>query len=169
MIPSVDKLISEARELAGKDVLTAMSLANSLAAQYPDEPKVWSLRAHMHARSGSYAEAISDWTRAIELNSSRPSTNPMLALDLLLNRGADKFALGENESAIVDFTEALHLCDQYSTDDYRETLRFWRAEALLKLGKRRQALLDLANVRDNFQFWTYKLRTKAELVADCNK
>jgi hypothetical protein len=64
----------------------------------------------------------------------------------------------------------LEVCERYKNDAYREELHFWRAEALLRLGKKQEALTDLAHVYDNdFASWTYKLRTKADLLADCSK
>ena len=37
------------------------------------------------------------------------------------------------------------------------------------LGKKGDALKDLEHVRADFSAWTYKLRTKAELLAECNE
>lgn len=172
MNPSVDSLIAKAKELAQKDEgERAMALANELTEQHPDELRVWSLRAYLHGRSGNYAEAVADFTRALEINAKEPELGLdkgiLTAVDLLFNRGADSFALGNIQSAIDDFTKGLDLCDRYGSDDYRETLLFWRAEALLRLGRKHEALLDLASVRDDFSFWTYKLRTKADLLNDC--
>lgn len=172
MTPSLDNLIAKAKELARKDEAEkAMALANELTTQHPDELRVWSLRAYLHGRSGNYAEAVADFTRAIEINAKEPELGLdkgiLTAVDLLFNRGADSFALGNNQLAIDDFTKGLDLCDRYGSDDYRETLLFWRAEALLKLGKKREALSDITQVRDDFSFWTYKLRTKSDLLADC--
>jgi tetratricopeptide (TPR) repeat protein len=174
MTPSVDDLIAKAEKMAkSDDDKGAMSLANDLVTQYPNEMKVWSLHAYLNGRSGNYAEAVSDFTRAIEINAKEPELGLdkgiLTAVDLRFNRGADNFALGNNQSAIDDFTKGLDLCDRHHSDDYRETLLFWRAEALLKLGKKHEALSDLARVRDDFSFWTYKLRTKADLLVDCNR
>jgi tetratricopeptide (TPR) repeat protein len=175
MSSNIDALISEAKELARKhNHERAMLLANELVQRHPNELKVWSLRGYLHRRNRKYANAIADLTHAIEICESRQTkldlqTGVLTSVDLFFNRGADKFALGENQSAIDDFTRALQLCDYYNSDDYRETLYFWRAEAFLRLGKKREALLDLTHVNDGFRFWTYKLRTKAELLIDCNK
>jgi len=93
----------------------------------------------------------------------------LTTIDLFINRGADQFALGDNGSSINDFTRGLDLCELYTSNDYRETLLFWRAEALLKLGRKQEALADLAYVSEDFRFWTDKLRTKGDLLADCAK
>jgi tetratricopeptide (TPR) repeat protein len=171
---NVDNLISKAKKMARNDNNGgAMSLASELVEQYPNEVRVWSLRAYLHGRNRNYADAVADLTRAIELKALEPDLSfdkgVLIAVDLYFNRGADRFALGDDQSAIDDFTKGLDLCDHYKSDDYRETLHFWRAEGLLRLRKKREALADLAHVSADFSFWTYKLRTKADLLADCDK
>jgi tetratricopeptide (TPR) repeat protein len=161
MASHLDDLISKAEELAKhRDGEGAMSLANELVEQYPNDMKVWSLRAYLHERNNDYAEAIADLTRAIEINAAEPH--------FFYSRGRYNFALGSDQPAIDDFSKGLDLCDHYKSDYYREELHFWRAEALLRLGKKHEALSDLAHVSDDFRSWTYKLRTKAELLGECN-
>jgi tetratricopeptide (TPR) repeat protein len=175
MTPNVDSLILKAKELARKDDFEgSMSLANELAERFLNETRVWSLRGYLHGRNRNYTQAVADLTRAIEINAEEstklgPDTGVLTSVDLFFNRGADRFALGDDESAVDDFTRGLELCDQLNSDDYRETLHFWRAEALLRLGKKSEALSDLARVTDGFTFWTYKLRTKADLLTDGNR
>ena len=170
----MDNLIGRAEKMARTDSdKEAMTLANELVEQYPNELKVWTLRAYLYRRNGNYAEAVADLTQAININAMDPTelslnTGLLKTVDLFFNRGADRFALGDDQSAIDDFSKGLDLCDQYHSDDYRETLLFWRAETLLRLGKKREALADLAQVADDFSFWTYKLRTKKDLLADCH-
>lgn len=163
MNSDLDGLVSKAKELEQSgDVEGAISLANELVAQHPDEIKAWSLRGYLYALNHEYEKAAADLTRVIEINAADPYH--------FYSRGRYRFALGQNESALDDFTEALGVCDRYKNDDYREELYFWRAEVLLRLGKKRGALADLAHVRDSgFTSWTYKLRTKADLLADCAK
>jgi tetratricopeptide (TPR) repeat protein len=158
----LDNLIAKAKKLArNRDEEAAMTLANELVAHYPNEMKVWLLRGYLHELGNDYTGAVADLTRAIEINAMEPH--------LFFTRGANRFALGDDQSAIDDFTEGLDLCDLHKNDYYRETLHFWRAEALLRLGKKHEALADLARVHDGFRFWTYKLRTKADLLDDCHR
>jgi tetratricopeptide (TPR) repeat protein len=160
MPPDVNILVSRAKELARRnDQDSAMNLADDLIERYPNEAQVWSLRGYLHGRVGRHSEAISDLTRAIEIDDSDPY--------LFFSRGVDRFELGDDQLAIDDFSRALGLSERQQNPDYRETLLFWRAETLLRRGKKREALEDLAGVRDDFSFWTYKLRTKADLLADC--
>ena len=172
MTQDIDNLIAKAERMAQKgDDEAAMSMANDLTTQYPNEMKVWTLRAYLHRRDRNYSSAIADLTRAIDINAKEVESDRdkgiLIEVDLFFNRGTDRFALGDVAAAIDDFTKGLDLSDRSRSDDYRETLLFWRAEALLKLGKKLEALSDITQVRDDFSFWTYKLRTKSDLLADC--
>src|SRR4029077_6392678 len=105
MTETMDILIAKAKELARKDDDDgAMALANDLAARYPNELRVWSLRAYLHGRKRNYPEAVADFTRAIEINAKEPELGLdkgiLTAVDLLFNRGADRFALGDHQLAI---------------------------------------------------------------------
>jgi tetratricopeptide (TPR) repeat protein len=171
----IDNLISKTKELARKDDdEAALSLANELVEQYPNEMRVWALRGYLHRRNRKYAEAVADMTRAIEINNKGLANlslehELLKTVDLFFNRGTDRFALGDCQSAVDDFTKGLEFCDRYKNNDFRDTLHFWRAEALLRLGRKREAISDLTHVPDDFRFWTDKLRTKADLLADCNR
>jgi len=158
----LDHLISKAEHLARSgDNDEAMSLATDLTEQHPSEIKVWMLRAHLWTLKRDYTQAIADLTRAININGMEPS--------LFYDRGRHALALGDVLSAISDFSEGLRLCDGYNDDYYRGPLHFFRAEALLRLGRKHEALADLHHVREDFTTWTDKLRTKAELLAECSE
>jgi tetratricopeptide (TPR) repeat protein len=149
MKSTLDRLISKAERLAEADDNDgAMFLATKLINEHPKEMKVWLLRSYLHGRSGDYDQAIADVTCAIRIDPEQPS-------------------IGKDEDAVEDCTKGLRLCDQYGNDYYREALHFMRAESLLRLGKKPQALADLTHVRDDYTLWTDRLRTKADLVADC--
>jgi tetratricopeptide (TPR) repeat protein len=162
MIHIIDRVVAEAKKLArdGNED-QAMLLANELIAQHPNDLKVWLLRGYLHELKDDYPAAVADLTRAIEVNSLEPH--------LFLTRGINEFAQGNNQAAVCDFKKGLELCDFHHNEYYRETLHFWRAEAFLRLGKKREALSDLADVRDDFSFWTYELRTKLDVLADCRR
>ena len=103
--------------------------------------------------------STADLTRAIELDSREPH--------LFYTRGRNRFQLGDNAAAVEDFVSGLELSDQLKNDYYREELHFWRAEALIRLGKMDETLQDLSHVRDDHRAWTYQLRTKRDLLRDC--
>lgn len=139
----------------------AMNLASEMIERHPESMDVWSLRAYLHGRSGNYSEAIADLTRAIEINPLEPH--------LFYDRGLKHLAQNDFEAAVLDFGKGLNLCEYYNSDYYREPLHFLRAEAFCKLGKKHEALRDLERVQTTFTSWTYKLRTKAELLEECNR
>ena len=88
MSSNMDTLIAKAKELARKDDnQSAMSLANDLIEKFPNEVRVWSLRGYLHGRNSNHIEAVSDLTRAIDINSVDPY--------LFFSRGVDRFELGD--------------------------------------------------------------------------
>ena len=162
MDTDLDGLISKAKSLKRSgDAEGAISLANELVQKYPDEMDSWSLRAYLHASGSNYELATADLTHAIAINSMEPV--------LFWDRGRYESKQGNYQSAVSDFSRGLELCDHYKDDFYREALHFFRAEALINIGKKSEALADLDHVRAGLKTWTYKLRTKAELVEECGK
>jgi tetratricopeptide (TPR) repeat protein len=158
MSPDLDGLIAKAKALANESRYDeAISLATDLVQRYPNEMKVWSLRAYLYTFKNDFELAVADLTRAIDINDMEPV--------LLFDRGRYESRVGRFGAAVEDFGRGLALCDHYRDDYYRETLHFFRAEALIELGRKREALEDLSQVRDDFTSWTYKLRTKSELRA----
>jgi tetratricopeptide (TPR) repeat protein len=159
---TVENLATKAKELArlGDDE-KAMSIADALIQEHPNDSRSWSLRAYLHARNSHYRNAIADVTQAIGASPAEPS--------LFFDRGRYEIALGQLESAIEDFSHGLKLCDDHKDDYYRETLHFFRADALIKVGKTFAAAEDLKHVRDDFRLWTDSLRTKEDLLDELHK
>jgi tetratricopeptide (TPR) repeat protein len=162
MQPTLDKLISEAKDLANSgERQEALSLANELIEHYPREARVWSLRAYIYGLTANYEAVFADLSHAIKINPMEP--------DFFFHRGRYGLITGQNQAAFDDLTKGIELCDYYKNEYYRETLLFMRAEALVHLNRKDEALSDLALVRDDFTIWTSRLRTKAELVAECRR
>ena len=160
MIPDCDGFIGRAEALAKeRRYEEALSLATDLVQQHPNEMKVWSMRAYLYACKGDFERAVGDLTQAIGIN----STEPVLFYD----RGRYQSRMELFKAAVDDFGAGLALCDQFRDDYYRKSLHFFRAEALIELGRKREALQDLSHVRDDLRTWTYKLRTKSELMTQC--
>jgi tetratricopeptide (TPR) repeat protein len=156
----VADLISIAKEKAHRgDQNGAMSLAVQLVEQYPTEARVWSLRSFLFALRKEFAKALTDITRAINIH---PEPH------FFFTRGRYNFELGDDQSAVKDFSTGLHF-DHYEDDSYREELYFWRAEAFIRLGNKREALSDLAHLHKDKQTWTYELRSKLDLLVACDK
>lgn len=160
MRSTLDEVIAKAKKLAREhDSAGAMSLANELTSKHPQEMKVWLLLGYLNELENNYIAACANLTRAIELNSMEPH--------LFYSRGRYQFQMGNSDAALVDFSKGLDLCDFYKNDYYREELHFWRAETLIRLGRKLEALNDLSMVGDEFTSWTDKLRTKRDLLEDC--
>jgi tetratricopeptide (TPR) repeat protein len=156
MRSSVDEYISKARRLDDLGPAEeAMVLANELVGKYPDEMRAWALRAQLHTLARDYAKANSDLDSAIGINEADPY--------LYFLRGLNHLALGGWETAAEDFTRGLRLRDPAC----EKAFRFARAEALIGLGRKREAMVDLATLPEGYKLWTNRLRTKAELVSEC--
>lgn len=161
MTEMLDAQIARLEQRVRDDDPGAVEDALKLADRYSDEPKVWSLLAYAHARHGSAEDAVVDIARAIELSP--------LEIGLYFERGRYLSKLGRHRQAVDDFDRALNLCEQQQNDYYRESLFFMRADALIRLDRKAEALVDLSRVRDDFALWTTELRTKQALLAECAK
>ena len=159
MTAGIEQLIADLEHRAKTDDPSVLTEATKLVAEFPLEPKVWSLRAYIFARMGNIANAVSDLTRTIDLASPEPAH--------FFDRGRYRLNLGDAPGAAADFSRGIELCNEYGNDYYRESLHFMRAEALVKAGNRRGALADLKQVRDGFTLWTTELRSKEALLAEC--
>ena len=150
------KAIKEQFRAGNPDTLTQ---ASKLVKEYPDEVRVWMLRAHIHGMNRSYNNAIADYTRAIDLCPTEPA--------LFFHRGIEYSTIGDYQRTIDDCSRGLAACDLHSNDYYREALHFHRADAYLKLGNKEAALEDLKNVEDDFSWWINDFCSKQELLAQC--
>jgi tetratricopeptide (TPR) repeat protein len=71
-----------------------------------------------------------------------------------------------------DFEEVqkyLRLCLMRDRGYFRDTARFWRAEALLQLGRRKEALAELRDVPDDYEelwFLDYRSRSKSDILKE---
>jgi tetratricopeptide (TPR) repeat protein len=156
----LSKELGRAKRLArAGDGPAAIALADDVIRRSPGEIEGWLVRALVHELDDEYEAAIADMTRAIELNSVEPH--------LYYNRGRYLFQIDDDATAVGDFSRALSLCDFHKSDYYREELHFWRAETLLRLGRKKEALDDLSHVSDDFSSWTDSLRCKQDLVREC--
>jgi tetratricopeptide (TPR) repeat protein len=158
MRPLIDTRIAKARSLESSgQAENAMLIAHSLVDEYPGNAKVWALRAHLYTLAGDYLKANSDITSAIDILPDDPY--------LFFRRGLNYLELRNWHAAISDFTRGLGFRDAA----YESAFRFARAEAFIGLGRKHEALKDLAFVPEECTMWTYRLRSKAELVSECSE
>jgi hypothetical protein len=104
------------------------------------------LREYLDARDDKYELAIADLSSAIDICDLGPA--------IVLDRGLSELNLGDWSAAEQDFTKGLGLCDCCNDDYYPRLYIFCVAQARGRHGP-------------NFSFWTNKLVTKAELLAEC--
>jgi tetratricopeptide (TPR) repeat protein len=161
MTEMLDAQIAQIERRARDDDPAVVDDALKLVDRYSDEPRIWCLLAYVHARRGNTEDAVADVTQAIELSPSE--------VGLYFERGRYLSKLGRHRQAVDDFDRALGLCEQQQNDYYRESLCFLRADALIRLNRKAEALTDLSHVRDDFALWTTELRTKQGLLAECAK
>jgi tetratricopeptide (TPR) repeat protein len=138
----------------------ALRLLDDLAARHPREPQIWVERAYINGGQKDLEEAIADWSMAIELCDKEPHYFYM--------RGIEFFGLRQYRKAISDFTRVIALCDFHDSDYYRGPAYFFRADAHLRLGEVEEAKSDCMHVRDDMSTWTDKIRTKADMLAECS-
>ncbi len=73
---------------------------------YAGEASTYYNRGNDHLNKGEYEEAISDYTKALEIEP--------LSADVYANRGLAYSQIGQNDKAISDFNEALEINPQYA-------------------------------------------------------
>jgi len=165
MANDVDKLAKELKkvnDMARADrYADALRCLAELEVAFPHEAKIWATRAYVNGRSGDRQAAIADWTNAIGLCDKEPH--------YFYVRGSEFFKLGQFRKAIADFTKVIELCDFYDSDYYRESAHFFRADAHVRLKEFEKARADCLHLRDEKPTWTDKLRTKAEIIAECSE
>jgi tetratricopeptide (TPR) repeat protein len=156
----IEKRIAEIKRLADADRLDEASAAvQAFVAEFPGQAEAWRYRAYVLALRGQHRDAVKDMTSAIGLNSREPH--------YYWTRGKYLLDLGDNEAAIKDLTETLRLCDEHSSDYYREAAHLLRAEAYLRLGRPEEARRDCESVSDNATIWAGSIRSKEAILADC--
>lgn len=158
---SPGKDLDRIRDLAQRgDIKIALAQINKMIVEHPNESEVWSLRASFYARNKNYEEALADISQAIEIS-------PEKAI-FYFHRGRYNFSSENFFDALEDFTAALEK-DSYRDITFTQVLYFFRVEAFIKLGKKEEALSDISYIHDDYQTWTFKLRSKADLIEDCSK
>lgn len=159
---SMSDVIRESKRLteAGKYDEAQASLA-ALAAANPDHPEVHAARAYLHAHKREYDVAAQHMDRAIAFAEAEP--------EYFFARGRYHLMAGHFAKAVDDASRLLELCAQYDWDYYREAAYFIRAEAYLRIGNANAAKRDCEHIRDEAVVWLGEVRSKKELVIDCEK
>jgi tetratricopeptide (TPR) repeat protein len=161
MSEMLDSLVKDIKKrLRAKDP-TAVERAVQLAEQYPDEPEVWRVLAFAYELNDDMDRAVAAMTRMKEVSPPDPS--------IFFFRGHDEHNRGNLEAALADFTEGIALSEQLQDERYLSALYFMRADVLVTLGRKAEALADLEHVEDDHVAWTTKLQSKFALLTECGQ
>ena len=140
---------------------TAVERAARLAETYPDMPRVWRKLAFVHSMYGDMDGAIAAMNRMKEVSPPDPS--------IFYLRGGYEYERGNLEAALADLTEGIALSKQLQNEFCLSSLYFWRADVLVALGRKAEALADLEHVEDDHSEWTTKLQSKFALLIECGQ
>jgi tetratricopeptide (TPR) repeat protein len=161
MTELLDSLFEDIDKRVRAEDPTAVERAAQLAEQYPDEPKVWHMLAFVHSMYDDMDGAIAAMTRMKEVSPPEPA--------IFFDRGRYEQRRGNLEAALADFTAGIALCEKLRADYYLESLYFFRADVLVALGRKAEALADLEHVKDDCVLWTTELRSKFALLTECGQ
>lgn len=162
MDAEIEQSLGNARRLAREeDYQGAEQILSELQVLYPRRPQVYSVLAYVHSRAGHIRKAISDISEAIAINSEEPA--------YFFNRGRYYLESGQDQRSIDDFSRVLELCSRYNDRYYETTAYFYRAEAYVRSGYFERAKADCAHVSDGFRVWIDRIRTKEDILADCER
>lgn len=158
---SIHKELERIRSIAQRGQKeAALELSQELLRTNADKAEAWALHASLHARNGNYIQALECASRAIALAPERAT--------LYFQRARYNLDLNAPLDAIQDLNEALNK-DRYNEASFTAELYFHRAEAFITLGKKKEALADISRLDDGYQTWTFTLRSKSDLLKDCDK
>jgi hypothetical protein len=157
----LDSLLADIKKRVDAKDPTAVERATRLAEQYPDVPKVWRVLAYVHSMYRDMDGAVLAMNRMMAVAPPHPT--------MFLLRGDYELDRGNLHAALADFDQGIALSKQLQDDWCVENLYFFRAEVLVRLGRKAEARADLAHVRDDFVEWMPKRRSKADILADCEE
>lgn len=150
VINEIDDLVEARRYRA------AEARCSAVLVEYPESIELLRVRARLRRRSGDRAGAIDDANRIVAL---RPDDARSY-----LDRGHDLVLAGQLDAAVADFTAVLQRFPQHE-----DSALFYRAEALMRWGRLAEARADCLRLPDDFTYWFETLRTKAQMIADCDR
>jgi tetratricopeptide (TPR) repeat protein len=157
MTEEISRLLDKARDLAsGGQKELAMKLANDLVKNYPESHRVWRFRAMLHSVKSDFAAAIQDSSIAISLF-------PMSTT--YLTRGEHYYSAGHYEEALLDLNIAIEK-DTHEDETYTHHVKYRRGLTLLKLGKKREAALDILSIPASSAPWMDGDPTREKLLKE---
>lgn len=159
-VGSLDDRIDAIRKGARIDAPKGVEVATRLAEEFPNVAKVWHCLHDAHWLNEDLAVAASVMQKAIDLEPQEPTW--------LYYRADTTALLGNFAASVDDLTEAIRVCDPNERATFRQKLYFFRADMFLRLGRKVEARADLEHAPDVFALRTTRIRTKEEMLAECD-
>lgn len=167
MSEPLDTLLCEIHIRVPDDKKTGLERATQLAEQYPNEPGVWYALAYARAVNSDINGTVLALNRMMDIPPPHP---PGIYMRGYLFRGRYEHKRGNLQRALTDFCEAITLAGELPDESRLLTeLYFRRADVLVELGRKAEALADLEHVPDAYGKLTTRARTKADILADCSE
>ena len=135
----------------------ALILCENLIKGYPLNAQLWFLKSSVHSSRKDYNEALGNIRKAIEIAPEEAVYS--------YNKGIYNFEANFFLESIDDFDAALRKSNK-GDDTLTQYIYFYRAEALIKLDRKKEALKDVVRIPDGFQIWTFGLRKKEDLMRE---
>lgn len=145
------------RVLINEHLNRDLKVLESLRKRYPTIYAIPSRMANLLVKRGRLKEAIRIWSIMVRQFPGQP--NPYFERAHWALRRRD----------FEEVQKYLRLCLIRDRGYFRETAHFWRAEALLQLGRRKEALAELKDVRDDYEehwFLDYRSRSKSDMLKE---
>lgn len=144
-----------------KNYSEALKLCCEVISEDPSDPSGYRERSHIYALMNQMERAIHDIDHVIRLRPEEPAH--------YFTRGRWQLDVDEFAQAVKDLTKVIELSVFYGDDYYMEMARFFRAEALLRLGRYEEALADCEQVRDEVQTYIHpRVKSKGDIVEEAN-
>jgi len=125
----------------------ALRICDEVLKEHPNMLAAVRKKAAIHAYVNNFAEAIALMNDVIAQDPSEP--------DYYFSRGRWRLENGNFGEAVQDLTNTVKVGSQRNFHYYTESAYFFRAVALLKLGRFREAVADCEHVRDDFLLYLH--------------
>lgn len=138
----------------------ALELCNKFINEHPNSHEAYETRSSVFRRENKLDQAIADACEVIKLKPNSPAP--------YFRRGCLKMSLGDNESAIEDFSNTITLDNGY----FGDAAFFYRAEAYLRCAQYQKAIEDCAMIKSDYfemYFYGHHRRSKLDIIEDANK
>lgn len=130
-----------------KDYEGALRICDEVLKEHPNMLAAVRKKAAIHAYVNNFAEAIALMSDVIAQDPSEP--------EYFFSRAWSYLENGNLIEAVEDLSKALELGSQRNFHYYTQSAYFFRALALLKLGRNKEAVADCEHVRDGFLIYLH--------------